>query len=216
MCPQLPRGFWSGGSNSCSLTMNTNAQHYWILLLYSKQMESSGKQMPKQSWWRWGNLHRHTKSDKTVDCPLVQAVWLCLCLTYGWESLLLSLDKGIWCIFTTDCNRWTGKWCGNQKASQLLDSPFVHDTQCCSRMKRMPASYETWRHPCHSIYSLLCCYYMACIPQIASSMGLHGQRKVKQMQSFDYVVIKQKKKWAAATLETPKQVSPTFVNVSSR
>lgn len=26
MCPQLPRGFWSGGSSACSLTMNTDAE----------------------------------------------------------------------------------------------------------------------------------------------------------------------------------------------
>lgn len=35
MCPQLPGGFWSGGSNACSLTMNTNAEYYGLLLLHS-------------------------------------------------------------------------------------------------------------------------------------------------------------------------------------
>lgn len=42
MCPQLPRGFWSGGSsNACSLTMNTNAEYYWILLLYSSHRQDN-------------------------------------------------------------------------------------------------------------------------------------------------------------------------------
>lgn len=36
MCPQLPRGFWSGGSSACSLPMNTDAEYYSISLLYSK------------------------------------------------------------------------------------------------------------------------------------------------------------------------------------
>ena len=61
MCPQLPRGFWSGGSsNACSLTMNTNAEYYWILLLYSSHHQDNVSKFA------------HTKSDN-------QNSWLSLC-----------------------------------------------------------------------------------------------------------------------------------------
>lgn len=72
MCPQLPGGFWSGGSNACSLTMNTNAECYRLLLPYST-LNGVIRITPRQCGWRRVNLQTQRVTIKTVDSLLAPA-----------------------------------------------------------------------------------------------------------------------------------------------
>lgn len=87
MCPQIPRGFWSGGSSACSLTTNTNAENYWILLLYSI-INGVIRITSRQCGWLRVNPHTQKWQSKQFTLSLRQLLcqhceWLCLPWCYG-------------------------------------------------------------------------------------------------------------------------------------
>lgn len=162
MCPQLPRGFWSGGSNACTLTMNTNTEYYWILLPYSKWngvIRITSRQLG------WLSKFAYTKSDNPNSwlCPCASCCvntvceWLCLCWSYGCVRPVNRrwAVQGYLSINTQQPHNTF------QMASQLLDCPFAqtaHDTQSSQKDEKDVCYLWNERHPCHCIYRQLCCY----------------------------------------------------------
>lgn len=120
MCPQLPRGFWSGGSSACSLALHTNAECYCILLLHSTW------EYIRITWRQCGGvpvivhtLKCQSKLLSVCASCCVNTMSACLLWIYGciWQ---VSRSWGTWDINTKQMKR---KLCGFQMIRQL-----VHDT----------------------------------------------------------------------------------------
>lgn len=96
MCPQLPRGFWSGGSNACSQTMNTNTEQYWFILQQSKLNGITSMQRRRLRV----NLHKQKPTEQLTPslCQLMcqHYQWLCLCWFKGCVRLVRQRSSAQW------------------------------------------------------------------------------------------------------------------------
>lgn len=99
MCPQFPRGFWSGGSDACSLSMNTNALDDWTPTVFCTVNGVTGISLktlwtedicirtPNSSLWQllcqhWRLLHVY------VYCTCVWALSLLAFILKPWMDML--------------------------------------------------------------------------------------------------------------------------------
>lgn len=89
MCPQFPRGFWSGGSDACSLSMNTNALDDWTPTIFCTVNGVTGISL--QTLWM-GDICICTPNSSLwqLFCQHWRLLHVCVCLLYMCVCLCVS------------------------------------------------------------------------------------------------------------------------------